>query len=224
MRYPLKSGIYSSHNLILRKINQLGGKSILDLGCGTGLLAVALTQPDREIFGIELDEADSREAKARGIDVITGNVEEAVQLTSGRKFDVLIAGDILEHLANPSNLIEDFRILLTGADGYAIISIPNIANITIRLQLLFGSFNYTERGILDSTHLRFFTKKSLTQLLLDSGFEIVDYQFSSMPIELIIEGRLPSWLSYFLQQILRLVTRVFPTLFGYQSIVVVRVK
>ena len=224
MRYPLKSGIYSSHNLILRKINQLGGKSILDLGCGTGLLAVALTQPDREIFGIELDEADSREAKAKGIEVITGNVEEAVQLTSGRKFDVLIAADILEHLANPSNLIEDFRILLTGADGYAIISIPNIANITIRLQLLFGSFNYTERGILDSTHLRFFTKKSLTQLLLDSGFEIVDYQFSSMPIELIIEGRLPSWLSYFLQQILRQVTRVFPTLFGYQSIVVVRVR
>lgn len=224
MRYPLKSGIYSSHNLILRKISQRGGNSILDLGCGTGMLAAALLQPGRTIVGIELDELDANEAKARGIEVIAGNVEEALVLTSGRKFDVVVAADILEHLANPKNLLENFADLLSNPSGYAVISIPNVANLTIRIQLLFGKFNYTSRGILDNTHLRFFTKASLTKLLIESGLEIVNYEFSSMPIEMIIEGRIPSMLSNFLQHILRIATRIFPTILGYQSIVEVRAK
>ena len=224
VRYPLKSGIYSSHNLILRKISQLGGKSILDLGCGTGLLASVLIQPGRSILGIELDESDATAAKARGIEVIAGNVEEAISLTSGKKFDVVIAADILEHLANPRNLLENFTDLLSDPNGYAVISIPNVANLTVRVQLLFGKFNYTSRGILDNTHLRFYTKASLTKLLIESGLEIIDYEFSSMPIEMVMEGRIPSMLSIFLQHILRLATRIFPTLLGYQSIVVVRGK
>lgn len=224
VRYPLKTGIYSSHNLILRNISQRGGKSILDLGCGTGMLAAALIQPNRTILGIELDKSDANEAKGRGIEVITGNVEEAIGLTSARKFDVVIAADILEHLANPRNLLENFPDLLSDPTGYAVISIPNVANLTVRIQLLFGKFNYTSRGILDNTHLRFYTKASLTKLLLESGLEIIDYEFSSMPIEMIAEGRIPSTLSNLLQHILRIATRIFPTILGYQSIVIVRGK
>lgn len=224
VRYPFKSGIYSSHNLILRKISQRGGQSVLDLGCGTGMLAAALIEPSRTILGIELDKSDVIEARARGIEVIAGNVEEAVGLTSGKKFDVVIAADILEHLANPRNLLENFTDLLSGPNGYAVISIPNVANLTVRIQLLFGKFNYTSRGILDNTHLRFFTKASLTELLIESGLEIIDYEFSSMPIEMVMEGRIPSKLSNFLQHILRIATQIFPTILGYQSIVVVRGK
>ncbi len=223
-RYPLKSGRYSSHNLILKKIRHRGGKSILDLGCGNGMLAAELNNPGREILGLELDIVDATEARARGINVICGNVEEAVQLTLGRKFDVVIAADILEHLANPKNLLRNFRNLLSQPSGYAVISIPNVANITVRIQLLFGKFNYTSRGILDNTHLRFFTKESLTKLLLESELEIIEYEFSSMPIEMITEGRIPSSLSSLLQYILRFATRAFPTVLGYQSIVLVRAK
>lgn len=221
-RYPLKNGMYSSHSLILRKIKKYGGNSVLDLGCGAGLLASKLLHSGQKVIGIELDPNDARTAQSSGLEVFCGSVEDAVQILEGTRFDVIVAADILEHLSQPEKILNDFKILFNSKDSYAVISIPNIANITIRLQLLFGQFNYTDRGILDRTHLRFFTKKSLLDMLRDNGFEIIEFDFSAMPLELLLQGKFrPLYLNP-LQRILRLLTKLFPTILGYQSIVVIR--
>ena len=81
--------------------------------------------------------------------------------------------DILEHLVRPERLLQDCREVLTPK-GAVVISVPNVANIAVRLMLLFGRFDYTERGILDKTHLRFFTRKAARAMLRGNGYKVVE--------------------------------------------------
>jgi 2-polyprenyl-3-methyl-5-hydroxy-6-metoxy-1,4-benzoquinol methylase len=92
----------------------------------------------------------------------------------GGEFDTVVCGDVLEHLVDPwSTLREISKVLAPG--GRVIISLPNIANLRIRLNLLLGRFHYQSAGILDITHLRFFTLKTARELIEESGYRIVSF-------------------------------------------------
>ena len=107
-------------------------------------------------------------------------------------------------------------------NGLIVLSVPNVANVTVRLRLLFGNFNYQERGILDKSHLRWFTRKTARKLLTDHGFEIVEEHLTNMPFELVIGFDPSNLLMRVMNRTLHLFTRLFPGLLGYEIVLVGR--
>jgi hypothetical protein len=101
-------------------------------------------------------------------------------------------------------------------NGRLIVSLPNVANISVRLALLFGQFNYMERGILDRTHLHFYTRKTARALLESAGWEIVESKVTVMPLELILGLAPQNKLMRVITETLALFTAIFPGLLGYQ--------
>ena len=133
-----------------------------------------------------------------------------------RGYDVIVLGDILEHLAAPEAVLQRLVDLQRPGSTF-IISVPNIANLWVRLSLLMGRFNYADRGILDRTHLRFFTRKTLLAMLNRTGLEIMTIQVTPIPLELVsrlfisLPGR---WLHAGFARL----TSILPTLLGYQFV------
>jgi predicted TPR repeat methyltransferase len=129
--------------------------------------------------------------------------------------------DVLEHLTEPERLLADARARLAPG-GVAIVSLPNVANITVRLHLLMGRFPYSDRGILDRTHMRFYTRSSARALLARCGFEVLEQTDSAMPVELALGlsgRRAPMRIA---NRALRTLTRLAPGLLSYQTVLVAR--
>jgi methyltransferase family protein len=103
-------------------------------------------------------------------------------------FDVIVFGDVLAHLKNPLQVLITMTKYLRR-DGMIVISVPNIAHVCVRLQLLRGKFEYADRGILDRTHLRFFTYASLQEFIRQAGLKIMTLCCTPVPLSLIISER-----------------------------------
>jgi len=150
------------------------GTDVLDVGCASGYLGEELHNFGCRVWGVDSDKL------ALG-NIPRGAYEETLDLDlnlptdSGpfypRLFDVVIAADVLEHVLDPERVLRTLSKSLK-LNGLIILSLPNVANVSIRIPLLFGRFDYTELGILDRTHLHLFTYKSAAQLVRDSGLEI----------------------------------------------------
>ncbi len=152
----------------------MAGKSkrILELGCATGYVSQLLRQNRCTVTGIEIDADAAMEARKICDDVIVGDVSESSVLDrAGTGYDVILCGDVLEHLCEPGLILEQFHGML-APDGFVLVSIPNIAYWEMRWSLLRGRFEYTETGILDWTHLRFFTVDSFRRLAVACGYRI----------------------------------------------------
>jgi 2-polyprenyl-3-methyl-5-hydroxy-6-metoxy-1,4-benzoquinol methylase len=163
----------SSHALIIELLGL--DKRVLDVGCATGNLAEVLAGRGCRVTGIEIDPEAARQAEKHCERVIVGDVES---LDLGAEldesvFDVIVFGDVLEHLKDPLQTLRRFKPFLQ-TEGYVIASIPNIAHGSVRLALMQGRFRYRSLGLLDDTHLRFFTRETVEQLFKDAGFLIAD--------------------------------------------------
>ena len=146
---------------------------------------------------------------------LDNSIAHIVEQLPGEHFDRILLLDILEHITTCDRLLRECRPALKS-NGIVIVSVPNIANIWIRFTLLLGMFCYTERGILDRTHVRFFTRSSARAFLGQNGYTIVEERCTSVPIELIL-GSLPSNpIMKALTAALGVVTRLLPGLLGYQ--------
>lgn len=153
------------------------GMNVLDVGCGTGRLGGVLkTKVDCFITGIEISKEAACIAKEAYDEVMIMDLERLInhypEFKSEKKYNYIIFADILEHVTKPEVLLELFRDFLQD-DGFLVASIPNIANWMIRIRLLLGNFDYFG-GILDETHLRFFTYKTARKILENHGYKIVD--------------------------------------------------
>jgi 2-polyprenyl-3-methyl-5-hydroxy-6-metoxy-1,4-benzoquinol methylase len=137
------------------------------------------------------------------------------------RFDRIMLQDILEHVRNPKQIMRDCAALLAD-NGQVLISIPNVANVTIRAALLFGRFEYSERGILDKTHVRFFTRASARRFIVQCGYEIVEQRATVMPIELALGLQAANPMMRIANRMLAIATSIFPSLFGYQLLYVAR--
>jgi methionine biosynthesis protein MetW len=176
----------STHALQFRMIPD--GSRILDVGCHTGILGEALRiRKQCIVTGIDNDANALEMARHRLNAVLRVDLEEPgwtnKLIQSGETgFDVLLFGDVIEHTRDPLNILKEARKLL-APNGQAIVSLPNIANLRIRLGLLQGKFDYADSGILDKTHIRFFTLKSARELVHEAGYHIVNETYSgySMP-------------------------------------------
>jgi 2-polyprenyl-3-methyl-5-hydroxy-6-metoxy-1,4-benzoquinol methylase len=163
----------SSHALIIELLGL--DKRVLDVGCATGNLAEVLAGRGCRVTGIEIDPEAARQAEKHCERVIVGDVESldlGAELDEA-DFDVIVFGDVLEHLKDPLQTLRRFKPFLQ-TEGYVIASIPNIAHGSVRLALMQGRFRYRSLGLLDDTHLRFFTRETVEQLFDDAGFLIAD--------------------------------------------------
>ncbi len=165
------------------KIIDLVGKNsqVLELGCSTGYLTKELKKNGCIIDVVELDADDLKVASTYARSAYHGNLDDDKFLVSlNKKYDVIIASDVLEHLKNPENVLKKLKKNLKES-GRIIISMPNIACWSMRKELFFkGNFEYQDSGILDRTHLRFYTYNSIQQLIKNAGFK----NFKRIPIEL----------------------------------------
>ncbi len=217
VHYPIKESKNSSHSLVRQLVGS--GHTVLDVGCGKGFFAEQLRNAGNQITGIDAVESpaspDTFERFVRA-DLDQG-LAGAAEKFGTQRFDYVLLLDILEHLRQPEQLLADCRPLL-GPEGKVIISLPNVANITVRAALLFGRFEYTERGLLDRTHLRFFTRKTARQFVEKLGFEIRREKMTVMPVELALGIAADNPFMVAVNRLLSFVTSILPGLFGYQII------
>jgi O-antigen biosynthesis protein len=148
-------------------------KKVLEIGPATGSTTKILRDRGCHVTGIEID-PEAAEIGAKYCErMIVGDIErmDLPALFADEKFDVVLFADVLEHLLDPTAVLVSVSSVLAPG-GYVCASIPNIAHGSIRLALLGGEFRYTEKGLLDRTHLRFFTRDGLEELFADAGFTV----------------------------------------------------
>jgi len=166
----LDESLHSPHSLIPRLISKKNAL-VLDVGCNNGLIGreiIKLSQAS--IDGIDINEEALKEAGKSYRKVFRRDLYKSKFEIETEKYDYIIFSDILEHLPRPDAVLRDAKKYLKD-DGKIIISLPNVARFEIRLDLLFGNFDYNP-GILSEDHLRFFTKKSAQKLIRNCGYEI----------------------------------------------------
>jgi 2-polyprenyl-3-methyl-5-hydroxy-6-metoxy-1,4-benzoquinol methylase len=214
VHYPIKESRYSSHSLARQFI--AGARDVLDVGCGRGAFAADLTKHGSKVIGIDIL-PDSHVDPALEAYHRADLDAEVLPRLMGKRFDRVLLMDVLEHLKSPERLLRECREILKE-DGSVIVSLPNVANVSVRLMLLFGRFNYTDRGILDRTHLRFFTRRTARRLLADAGFRIVAEKVTVIPVELVLGAKPGNLFVRSLAFGLAQLTKVFPGLLGYQFV------
>lgn len=175
-QYSFNDAKYGTHSLIAEEIGR--GVSILDVGCNKGYLK--LLSPMNEFYGIDYNEDDLKEASAKGYkEVYSLDLNAYEKFPCERTFDVIVFGDVLEHLLFPEKVLDFFIDRHLKKGGKVIISLPNVANLSVRAKLFFGNFDYTESGILDRTHLHLYTKKSAREFIEKAGLRIRKKKYSS---------------------------------------------
>lgn len=213
-RYFFKAGRFSSHTLILSEFKEAGhGRKVLDVGCGSGYLAHILSERGYQVTGLDKDKGSLALVSQR-CQTIEADIEKW-SATGAEKFDYILLADVLEHLVNPFSAINDLKPLLKK-DGVIILSVPNVAHLYVRLMLLFGRWDYQERGILDSSHLHFYTRATLSKLFDDAGLRVLKIRLSTIPWALIWRN---SFLVKTFEWIDRIAGVIFPNLFAYQWII-----
>ena len=217
---PAKADVYERFgNLgLLRLVEELlpPGGSVLDVGCASGGLLELLEGRAGHREGIEPDAAAADRARQHADTVHCASVEDAVGSIDAR-FDVIVLADVLEHVAAPEQVIADLLPLL-GPGGRFAVSLPNVAHWSVRSHLAAGRWRYEADGILDDTHVRFFTWHSAESLLRDAGL-LVDTHRAVVPKLTNHVGRpVPAPIERVWQRL----GRRRPNLFAYQQLLAAR--
>jgi len=219
-RYKLKPDPHSSHSIVLEWLGEGNGRRLLDVGAADGLLSRHFTEQGWYVTAIEREPAVASVGAAYCERMLMTDLDGELPEIDGL-FDVIVYADVLEHLVDPLRVMTALNRMLARG-GLVVISIPNIAHLWIRLSLLMGRFEYTDRGLLDRTHLRFFTYRSLRSLITDAGLCIVRETATPVPIYQVMpawcHGR---WLAAF-HGLSSMAARLLPRLLGYQFVVLAR--
>jgi len=159
-----------------------GDHKILDVGCGAGSTLGKLKELGKagEIVGIEINEKMAKNSSNNLDELYVGDVETMCPPRTERYFDYILFADVLEHLIDPWKVLHDYKRLLKD-NGYVIATIPTIKHYSVLIRLiLLDEFPYAYGGILDRSHLRFFTKKEIIKMFQYEGFEVV--QLVALPV------------------------------------------
>ena len=170
---PKAAGYYGNLNTPLLDAIPPDAALVLEVGCGAGGLGAAhkARHPDCLVYGIEIHPASAAIAAARLDMVLCGSVETLDLSSMQGQIDCLVYGDVLEHLVDPWGVLARHRALLS-ARGRVVASLPNVQHWSLLEHLLCGGWTYSDHGILDDTHLRFFTLNSIHTLFDGAGYSI----------------------------------------------------
>jgi 2-polyprenyl-3-methyl-5-hydroxy-6-metoxy-1,4-benzoquinol methylase len=165
----------STHNRVVDLVPE--SSSVLEFGCATGYMSDVLTRRKGcRVTGIELDPEAAAEASSYCERVIVGDAEtlDLEEHLGDERFEAVLFADVLEHLREPGRLLRRVRPFV-AQEGVVIASIPNVAHASVRRSLLAGRFRYRARGLLDETHLRFFTRDSIRDLFEENGYIVTHW-------------------------------------------------
>jgi SAM-dependent methyltransferase len=210
--------LYTSHTLAMREVERLAPQSVLDIGCGSGHVARRCRKMGATVTGLDFFEPSLDDALDSFHQLNLDDVELPVDPGA---FDTVLMLDVIEHLMDPEEFLLNLRHRCESSSSdnqpVLVLSTPNVAFIGVRLGLLFGRFNYADRGILDVTHRRLFTRGSLLWSLKSCGYDVDRVIPVPVPFETVMggRGRLPATLA-------ALAAKLLPRLFAFQWLVVCR--
>ena len=166
-----------SHTAILEQVGE--NKTVLDLGCASGYLAEALVARGCTVSGVEYDAVEAEKARPHLDRLVVADLNhlDLTEEFSATRFDVVVCGDVLEHLLSPAEVLRAAASLLAPG-GSVVISLPNVAHGSLRLALVAGEWNYTPLGLLDETHIKFFTYGTLKSLVEGVGMVIEEARYT----------------------------------------------
>lgn len=219
--YTYKKNRYSSHNQIIDMVQP--DSTVLDVGCGQGILSRDLYEKQCKITGI--DNVAINDSVNFYLDsYFRVDLDTPTSLPLKDKFDYVIAADVLEHLRTAEQRLIELREYM-HPESYLIASTGNIALWVYRLLLLSGRFNYTQRGILDRTHVHLYTIANFKRLIASCDYEIVETRFTPIPFELMVDNeatrpRLVNAITHLYQT----AAKWWPALFAYQIIIKARLR
>jgi SAM-dependent methyltransferase len=206
--------------VILARVGEGKGRRLLDVGSAQGVLAQRFTERGFEVTCVEGSAELAALGKDKCHEMIIADLDRPLPRVNGQ-FDVIVYGDILEHLRNPMEVFTAFnRSLRPG--GQVLVSVPNVAHLWVRLNLLVGRLPYADRGILDRTHLRFFTLGSFQQFLNDAGLEWTEILSTPVPLVLVVPPRYHGRWLRIANRLSGALARCWKTMFGYQFVAVAR--
>ncbi len=219
-KYCLKPDRYSSHSVILSYLEDARGRRLLDVGAAQGDLAQLLTLRGFKVTAIECNSELAAMAQGKCCQVIVADLDKPLpEIEPG--FDVAVCGDILEHLKDPLSAL--VRVAqLVKSDGLIIVSVPNVTHLWVRVQFCLGRFEYTERGILDATHLRFFTLTSFRRLLQQADLETLHLTATPAPVHLVIPEHFHGRTLNAVHAVSAFAAKNWKAMFGYQFVAVTR--
>ncbi len=188
--YKYKPSPNSSHTIVLELVPVGKPLRILDVGCGPGWVAAELRRRGHHVTGVDVvaDEAIAERTDRFFVADVEGGLPEEV----GDGYDVVIAADVIEHVRNPDELLADLAGRMDPA-GTILASVPNFGHWYPRLRTVAGLFDYDQRGILDRTHVRFFTRRSFRRALANTGLVTTAESYAGLPLDVLgVRGALGS--------------------------------
>ena len=170
----------SSHAKVVELV--AAGSRVLDVGCASGALAARLAARGNRVWGVDINAAALAEARPHCVETCAADLEsvELAELFPGLRFDVVVFADVLEHIKEPWRLLESARAVLEEG-GSVVASLPNFSHAAVRLAVFSGTMPYATLGILDDTHLRFFTREGVEALFEESGFRLQHIERTLVP-------------------------------------------
>ncbi len=216
--YVLKPDRWSSHSRIGVLLSRLApGSRVLDVGVGNGALGQLLRRSGLLLYGLEPQSAWAEAARPYYQTILPCPLEEAPDSFLA-DYDAVVCADVLEHLAEPEAALARLTGLASPGCLF-VVSLPNVANLWVRLQLLRGRFRYQQRGILDRTHLRFFTLETAVEMVVGSGLRVLDVAPTPVPLGLAVPGLASLGWDRALTGALAGLTTLVPGLLGYQFVI-----
>jgi glycosyltransferase involved in cell wall biosynthesis len=212
--YAMRDAATSSHQAIISRLSHEGPSRILDVGCAAGWTSEILA--DRHTV-VGVDQFAHPGVTDRMSEFIKADLGKGLPSKVGSGYDVVVAADVLEHLATPEHLLAQFKDVL-NPDGFMLVSVPNVGHWYPRLRSLIGTFEYDQRGILDSTHLRFYNRRSFRRLLRIGGYHLKVETPLGFPAEALGPGMRddPPLVVRLIQAFEKVGLKLYPTLFAYQ--------
>jgi len=205
-------------NLPLLNMITVAPGTALDIGCGAGDSARHLSERGWRITGITISAAEAEAARRFCERIIVADCDQGLPATVAGPFDLILISHLLEHLRHPDRLLNDCHSRL-AVNGLIVVALPNVLHYHQRFQYLLGKFRYADAGILDETHLRFYTFDTAKELMSNSGFTVTTAS---------VEGTLPWWKTRRLvpaglrRRIDCAACRRWPGLFGHQMMFIAK--
>ena len=213
--YGYKPSDTGSHGRILALMQGRAPCRVLDVGCGPGWLAGPLRAWGHEVVGVDLVEHAG--VRSRTDRFVQADLDLGLPVAAGAGYDVILAADVLEHVRDPERLLREMTERLRGG-GVVLASVPNLSHWYSRGRIALGLFSYDQRGILDRTHIRFFTRRSFLQLARRCGLRPGVTRHAGLPFDAVGLGGRTGMLARIASRVDSALVRVRPTMFAYQFV------
>ncbi len=219
LHYRLHHDPKSSHQQISSFVRRARRAPILDVGAAQGFLGQLLRGSGLEIDGVEPDTECADCAQPFYRHIFRSPIEETALPSA--TYQTIVCGDVLEHLLDPTQVLRDLRRAAPPGATF-IVSLPNVAHLAVRLMLLGGFFPHMERGILDRTHLHFYTLDTARKMLEDAGLQVVRATPTGIPLDEVFPQLQSRAVFGILMKAQHVLLKIAPRVFGFQWVLIAK--